>query len=738
MSPQISRLSAVAAVAAVASAATTSYSTSKSAEPCAQISNLFAKDIFEFPSQLGLACLDSLPFKSDLAVSFVDELSKYLEWHSTIEILRNPPPGSLSATVDLLGGMSSIRNRASANLYKSQYDFDWDLNHLFASTNDGHLFLQSCSFNVLPFINPAPLVSLSTDGVTIPKLYTLSDGYLLAEGNTDISAVTLINGVGAEAYLEQLSETQGFQDPDARYNAMLANVPIGRDGSQQNGAFAFFGSFPGVHEFNLTFANGTKASFPLSAGISASLGNFTFADGDALWEGVCDPKLSKSESSKKVKRDDGDEKKLPAPATYPKPVIKDPFNLILGYFPTDKALKDVAVLTVPTFETSGDGLPDNANVNFALEAQKFVVEAVAAGKSKIIVDLTGNPGGSVDSGFALVSIFFPNMTIFSATRYRSVPATQYIIQTINRAKDPLGIDLITDAFFVPALVKPDQKSTFDKVADFEGPFYAAGVPSTAILAENDFTKTNSTTDPINIFGLGGKLNGTEPPFKPEDIIILTDGQCSSTCTIFINHMIPYGVRVVTVGGRAHSGPMQGIGGVKGSQTLSLDTISAFYELANELVNNATEAKKPLFTDKEFSVFENAIPVALEQMPIKLNGGQVNFRNAFAPFNDQLPTHFIYQAADCRLFYTPETLSKPETLWVNTANAAWHGGKCIFTSMPRKPLIPLKNSTSTEPEPETPPASKPTSTPTPGRKKTQSSAHKALALLLAMAEGLRAQ
>lgn len=42
-----------------------------------------------FSSQLALACIETTPFKSDVAVSFVDELKKYLEWHSTTEILRS-------------------------------------------------------------------------------------------------------------------------------------------------------------------------------------------------------------------------------------------------------------------------------------------------------------------------------------------------------------------------------------------------------------------------------------------------------------------------------------------------------------------------------------------------------------------------------------------------------------------------------------------------------------------------
>jgi hypothetical protein len=80
--------------------------------------------------------------------------------------------GAISSTVDLLGGMSNIRSRAASNLYNSQYDFDQDINNLLSSANDGHLGIAPCSF-VMPFLNPVPLVSLSTDGIAIPKLYTL-------------------------------------------------------------------------------------------------------------------------------------------------------------------------------------------------------------------------------------------------------------------------------------------------------------------------------------------------------------------------------------------------------------------------------------------------------------------------------------------------------------------------------------------------------------------------------------
>ncbi|KAL6898394.1 hypothetical protein GGI43DRAFT_428555 [Trichoderma evansii] len=727
MSPRISRLSAVAALVAVASAATASMSATTTID-IPQVSHTLATQL---SSQLGLACLESMPFKSDRALSFIDEFNKYLQWQSTIEILRNPPVGSLSPTVDLLGGMSTIRSRAAANLYKSQYDFDLDLTNLLNSANDGHLFITPCSFSALKFTSSVILVSLSADGIAIPKVYTLPDGAQLAAGNKAVSPVTLINGVGAEAFLEQFSSNQRFQDPDARYNSLFANVVVNAAGQAPGGSFATYPSFPGVHEYNLTFANGTQATFPLSA--ASNVANFTFTTGDELWDAFCAPLPDATDSpSKKVKRD-GNVTALPPPLGYPKPVVQDAFNLLNGYFPEDTDLKDVAVMTVANFETIDTGIPDDEARNFALEAQTFVNKAVAAGKSKIIVDVSGNFGGIVDSGFALLSVFFPNMTIFSATRIRSVPETQYIFEVASRTTNlDLREQFRQAGFFIPKIVQPDQKTGFDNNGDFLGPFYELGVPSTAVSAEDNFILNNETATPINIFNITGPLDGTEPPFKPEDIIILTDGQCSSTYTIFVNHMIPYGVRVVAVGGRPQNGPMQAIGGVKGSQTLLLDVISGFYEAANELVQNATNSGKPLFTTTEFDVFKGHIPLTLDQFPIRLPGGQINYRNAFSPLNDKVPTHFIYQPADCRLFYTPSTLNHPEGTWANIANAVWGKGGCAFS------VTPLPAILSIDDKPSSTSTSKPASETASKKKKTQSSAHKAMGLLLAMAEGLKQQ
>jgi hypothetical protein len=178
--------------------------------------------------------------------------------------------------------------------------------------------------------------------------------------------------------------------------------------------------------------------------------------------------------------------------------------------------------------------------------------------------------------------------------------------------------------------------------------------------------------------------------------------------------------------------MQGIGGVKGAQVLDLATISGFYQFTNQVVQNATDAKKPLFTSKELDAFKDHIPVAFEELPLKISTATINYRNAFAPFNDEQPTHFIYQPANCRLFYTPASLLKPDANWAIVANAIWGKGECAFSVAPPPPLLSDEPSSTSSSKPAA------TSTTASSKKKTQSSAHKAVGLLLAMAEGLKPQ
>jgi hypothetical protein len=59
------------------------------------------------------------------------------------------------------------------NGYNSQLEFDTEVLQLTQAANDGHLSLSLCSLGIFQFNTQIPLVSLSSDGIQIPQLYTL-------------------------------------------------------------------------------------------------------------------------------------------------------------------------------------------------------------------------------------------------------------------------------------------------------------------------------------------------------------------------------------------------------------------------------------------------------------------------------------------------------------------------------------------------------------------------------------
>jgi len=169
---------------------------------------------------------------------------------------------------------------------------------------------------------------------------------------------------------------------------------------------------------------------------------------------------------------------------------------------------------------------------------------------------------------------------------------------------------------------------------------------------------------IDISGYGSRTNLTQP-FAPEDIIMLYDGSCASTCTLFSEWMRLDGkVKSVMMGGRPNTNVVQAVGGVKGAQVLGFDDISYYAKFSAEF----TEDPEIL---EDLSVFNDYAT----QRSVATG---VNFRDQILPgnVNDGLPAQFVYEAADCRLFYRPEHINDISAVWKSAANAAWNGGRCI--------------------------------------------------------------
>jgi hypothetical protein len=124
---------------------------------------------------LALACLKSVPLDKERSLANVKFLKPILEWHSTVDYLRDPPKGYLSEGVDLIRGLDDIAEKVKKSGrggYKNQYEYLVDLYDL---TNirprDFHLTYSTLLWSLFTFKIGVDFVAISKDGVAAPEIY---------------------------------------------------------------------------------------------------------------------------------------------------------------------------------------------------------------------------------------------------------------------------------------------------------------------------------------------------------------------------------------------------------------------------------------------------------------------------------------------------------------------------------------------------------------------------------------
>jgi hypothetical protein len=172
---------------------------------------------------------------------------------------------------------------------------------------------------------------------------------------------------------------------------------------------------------------------------------------------------------------------------------------------------------------------------------------------------------------------------------------------------------------------------------------------------------------IDVTGYGSLAHVTGPPkFKPENIVIVTDGYCASTCTIFAEFLTQQaGVKTIAMGGRSNKNPIQAIGGVKGVNNYAFSFIQqqAQYAIRFDSSLNTSSFKTDYVSDVPFN---------------RASSSGVNNRDGLRR-NDTsgLALQFVYDEADCRLYYTPEMTVDITAVWMAAADAQWgNKGKCV--------------------------------------------------------------
>jgi hypothetical protein len=245
------------------------------------------------------------------------------------------------------------------------------------------------------------LSSISPDGLQLPKIYDRDD---LLRSQTDgytASEITAIDGVPVQPYLIEVSRQMAFPDPDAAFNALFSNIPLKRPGFGDMFSSLFVWALPDYD--NVTFANMTSALYANRA-ITEYKKQFASIDSGEKLHAELELNESPGPDNQSPAPDNGTTNMVMVSSNNTKPITPR------GYPPGPVTLGPKRVKKLPE------------NVEFRNVIRSFFKACKDDGRTKLIIDVSGNPGGRIMGGFELYRNLFPTGPAWSGDRLRATPA----------------------------------------------------------------------------------------------------------------------------------------------------------------------------------------------------------------------------------------------------------------------------------------------------------------------------
>lgn len=274
---------------------------------------------------------------------------------------------------------------------------------------------------------------------------------------------------------------------------------------------------------------------------------------------------------------------------------------------------------------------------------------------------------------------------YGATRFKSHQAFDLIGEEISYYSGlvPRSLDtnetvqgLVSSAFNYRTDADINYKP-FTSWAEKNGPHaYGPGPDNyTSIIRWNlSDVLTPDNSGGIYVSGYLNRSNITTQPFLAENVVIVYDGYCASTCTIFSELMRQQGgVKTIALGGRPNKDIIQAVGGVKGTNDYGFADILSF-------------AAVPFTTHYLHSAayyLTTALGKYSDLFSWRTTNAVVNARDGLRQGDTaEVPLQFRYEPADCRIFYTPAMAVDQMAAWKTVADTAFNGiNHCVAGDLP---------------------------------------------------------
>ncbi|KAG9233080.1 hypothetical protein BJ875DRAFT_442555 [Amylocarpus encephaloides] len=636
-----------------------------------------------FNARLVHDCLTSVPFNPTVASRFLEYYKDTLQFHSTLAYLKTPPITYQQPPVDLIDGLNRIQIAINNGLLANQYEYEVMLQRLIFSAHDSHLNLNAGVLSAFIFGSPWRIVCVSRDGVELPRVYLEAHVQeSLRPGASDASPIATIDGRPVIEFLTDYAANNAIGGLEAHsdWNQLMASAAQDIQGGAS--IFSGAGTFYTADTTTIKLENGTRLddhwrAIYLNAGDPSPLrtgGDFYnfFVLGyrptpdQANNASPTEPTETISPTITASLQATQTSWNNPAYPSHPDVFQTDigtfGGGFLTGYFLPNSSL---AVLSIPSFLEIGGAVH-----TFSKTIAEFLRKAKAVGKTKVLIDLQQNSGGDALLAHDTFKQFFPWTNPYGGSQMRSHETGSPIGQVLTKYWETLPkesdgyLNLVASEWVPKNRFNPVTGRLFGSWEEYFGPYTAHGDGFSAVeqydFANVFFTTASTGADEyFKVYGTAGRPANVSQPFEANDIVILTDALCASTCSLFVEMMHhDAGVKTVVVGGRPSYGPMQAVGLTRGARSyavqLDLDSNIAF-----------TQAKLRDQQDPR-STF---LPNRTTSNDVLIVAASINLRNQVRK-NESTPLQFLYDAADCRIFNTPRTVFNYTTLWQYAADAIW--------------------------------------------------------------------
>jgi hypothetical protein len=262
---------------------------------------------------------------------------------------------------------------------------------------------------------------------------------------------------------------------------------------------------------------------------------------------------------------------------------------------------------------------------------------------------------------------FPQINPYHAARLRATEELNFIGSRLAQ----VPYDNATYELINYEALETSNYTNFASWSQVFGPFEFYGDNFTSLVQSN-FSDPIQTIDGDG-FVVTGYLNrsqGFTQPFTEDNMVVIYDGDCASACAHFSELMkVQTQVPSVVFGGRPQYGQMQAVGSVRGFDVIEFSEIKS-------ITTGSLEIAK-LYN---ISVPETLTLPSTGDSPLKVSLASINSGNIIRLGDEtNTPTEFLYDAADCRLFWTAENLIDVTTVWQRAAVYRWGNDACVQDS-----------------------------------------------------------